>query len=188
MKTCALVLLLVALAVPVSAANHDEGVNGDLSTDPGAPTPFALAVGANTIIGTTGNPTGTIDRDYITFNIPPGHMLTGLNLIAFAPNNLAFAAFNTGTTSFVPSAATALLFLAGIHPDASMIGTNLMPLFVSSSVTGNSLPTPDLGPGDYCFLIQQTSPLTTSYTLEFVLEGTVPTADKTWGGIKALYR
>ncbi len=188
MKTCAMVLLLVALALPANAANHDESVNGDLSTNELAPTPFLLSVGGNTIIGTTGNTTGLVDRDYITFNVPPLHILVGLNLHAFAPNNLAFAAFNAGTTSFIPSVATAGFFLAGIHPDASMVGSNLMPVFVTGSVTGNSLPTPDLGPGDYCFLIQQTSPLLTSYTLEFVLAGPVPAQSSTWGSIKALYR
>lgn len=188
MKLCALVLLLVALAVPVSAANHNEAVDGDLSTDPNVPTPLALTLGSNLLTGTTGNIGGIIDRDYITFNVPNGFALTGLTLLTFTPNNLAFAAFNSGTVSFVPSGATALLFLAGIHPDGSMLGTNLMPVFVNSSVTGNSLPVPLLGPGDYCFLIQQTSPLTQEYSLDFILEGTVGTSETTWGGIKALYR
>lgn len=188
MKTCAIVLLLVALAVPVSAALvHDETVSGDLSTDPAAPTPLAFAVGGNTIIGTTGNP-GTVDRDYITFTIAPGYILTGLNLLALAPDNLAFTSFNAGTTSFVPSGATAASFLAGIHINAANVGSNLMPLYVSSSVTGNSLATPDLGTGSYCFLVQQTSPIVQSYTLEFVLAGTVSTSGTTWGAIKALYR
>ncbi len=188
MKTCAIVFLLVALAVPAVAANYDESIDGDLSTNEMAPTPLALSVGGNFVIGSTGNLTGVIDRDYLTFNIPAGHMLVGLTLHAFTPNNLAFASFNVGTTSFIPSAATAALFLAGIHPDAGDVGANLMTLFVSESVTGNSLPTPDLGPGDYCFLIQQTSPITTTYHLEFIVAAPVGTEDKTWGAIKALYR
>lgn len=188
MKTCAIVLLVVALALPAFAANHDETVNGDLSTNPAAPTVLPLSVGSNVVLGTTGNTTGTIDRDYITFSLPPGHMLIGLTLLSFAPNNLAFASFNAGTTSFVPSGATAANFLAGIHPDASMIGTDLMPVFVSSSVTGNSLPAPNLPAGDYCFLIQQTSPITTLYGLDFIVAGPVPAVTSTWGSIKALYR
>lgn len=187
MKTCAIVFILVALAVPAVAANHDESIDGDLSTNEMAPTPLALSVGGNTIIGTTGNP-GVVDRDYITFNIPAGHMLIGLNLHALTPNNIAFASFNTGTTSFIPGGGTAALFLAGIHIDGGDVGTNLMPLFVSESLTGNSLPTPDLGPGDYCFLIQQTSPITQSYSLELILAGAVSTENATWGAIKALYR
>jgi hypothetical protein len=189
MKTCAMGFLLIALAVPVNAAViHNEAVNGDLSTDPNAPTALAFPVGSSTVTGITGNTTGAVDRDYITFTIPAGSTLVGLNLLALSPNNIAFTSFNAGATSFVPSAATAASFLAGIHINAVQIGTNLMPLFVSDSVTGNSLSSPDLGPGTYCFLIQQTNAILQSYSLEFVVSGPVPTADKTWGAIKSLYR
>jgi hypothetical protein len=188
MKICAIVLFLVALAAPVSAGIvHDEAVNGDLATDPAAPTTLVFANGGNTIVGTTGNVTGTIDRDYITFNIPAEHKLIGLNLSLLAPDNIAFASFNAGTTSFIPNVANSPLFLAGIHISAANIG-DLMPQFVCCSVTTNHLPAPELGPGDYCFLIQQTSPILQSYTLEFVIAGPVAVDNTTWGAIKALYR
>ena len=45
-----------------------------------------------------------------------------------------------------------------------------------------------LGPGDYCFVIQQTSAVTTSYALEFILDGGLPARPSTWGVIKRLYR
>lgn len=189
MKTCAIgLLLVVALAVPVTAAViHDEAVNGDLATDPLAPTALAFPVGSSTVTGTTGN-IGAVDRDYITFTIPSGATLVGLNLLAFSPNNIAFTAFNAGATSFIPSATTAANFLSGIHITAAEIGENLMPLFVTDSVTGYALSSPDLGPGTYCFLIQQTSAILQSYSLEFVLSGPLPASDSTWGAIKALYR
>lgn len=188
MKTCAIVLLLVALAIPAAAATvHDESSNGDISTNPAAPTALVFATGSNVVLGTTGNP-GVVDRDYITFTLAPGQILIGLTLVAFSPDNLAFASFNAGATSFVPSGATAASFLAGIHPSAANIGSNLMPLFVSSSVTGNSLATPDLGPGTYCFLIQQTNPIVQSYTLDFIVSSPVPTQNTTWGAVKSLYR
>jgi hypothetical protein len=189
MKICAIVLLLVALAAPVSAVIlHDEAIDGDLATDPNTPTPLAFIIGGNTIAGTTGNTTGTVDRDYITFTIPPDHKLVALNLHLLAPDNIAFASFNAGTTSFIPNVANSPLFLAGIHVASAHVGTDLMPEFVCCSVTTNSLPAPELGPGDYCFLIQQTSPILQSYTLEFVIGGPVGVEDKTWGVIKALYR
>lgn len=189
MKTCAIGFLLIALALPVNAAViHDEGVNGDLGTDPGAPTALALPVGSSTVIGTTGNTTGAIDRDYITFTLAPGQSLIGLNLLALAPNNIAFCSFNAGATSFVPSATTAASFLAGIHITALDVGTNLMPLFVSDSVTGNFLPAPNLGPGTYCFLIQQTSPILQSYSLDFFVSGPVSADETSWGAVKALYK
>ena len=187
MKFSATVLLLIALALPVRAAVvHDEGVSGDLSTNPAAPTALAFAAGGNTVIGTTGN-FGTLDRDYITFTIAPGQVLTALNVLLFTPDNIAFVAFNAGATSYVPSVATAANFLAGIHMDQSDQGTNAMTRFVSTSVTGNALPSPQLGPGTYCFLIQQTNAILTSYSLEFVIEQPVPVEAATWGAIKALY-
>jgi hypothetical protein len=188
MKTCAIGFLLIALAVPVNAALiHDEAVNGDLSTDPGAPTALVFPVGTSTVNGTTGN-IGGIDRDYVTFTLAPGQSLIGLNLLALDPNNIAFCSFNAGATSYVPSATTAANFLAGIHITAFEVGTNLMPLFVSDSVTGNFLPAPNLGPGTYCFLIQQTSPIVQSYSLDFVVSGPVSAEQTTWGTVKALYK
>lgn len=189
MKTCAMVLLLVSLALPASAAViHDESVDGDLSTNPATPTALAFAVGGNTVIGTTGNTTGTIDRDYITFTLGPGQMLTGLTLLGLAPDNIAFTSFNAGNVGVVPSGATIGDFLSGIHITAANIGSNLMILFDTASVTTNSLPTPDLGPGTYTYLIQQTSPILQSYSLEFIIQEAVPAATSTWGGVKALYR
>jgi hypothetical protein len=189
MKTCAIALLLVALALPASAAViHDESINGDLATNPAAPTALAFSVGGNTVIGTTGNTTGTVDRDYITFTLGPGQMLTGLTLLGLAPDNIAFTSFNAGNVGIIPSGATIGDFLAGIHINAANIGANLMVLFDTASVTTNSLPTPDLGPGTYTYLIQQTSPIEQSYSLEFIIQEAVPTAPSTWGGIKAMYR
>jgi hypothetical protein len=60
--------------------------------------------------------------------------------------------------------------------------------FDNRNVTTNSLPFPNLGPGTYSFVIQQTSPVTQNYTLDFFLTGPVPTEAGTWGRIKALYR
>ena len=189
MKTCATIVLIAALFTsPAGAAViWDEGMNGDLGTDPLIPTPLALSLGGNTVIGTVSNVAGT-DRDYITFTIPPFHVLSSLNLLVFTPNNLGFAAFNSGSTGFVPSAATNALFLSGIHPSAADVGMDLMPFFVNRAVTTNALPSPELGPGTYCFIIQQTSAITQSYSLEFVMQGSVPTETKTWSSIKALYQ
>ena len=188
MKTCAIGFLLIALAVPVNAALvYNEAVDGDLGTDPLIPTALVFAVGSSTVTGTTSN-IGTLDRDYITFTLAPGQKLIGLNLIAISPNNLAFTSFNAGATSYAPSAATAANFRSGIHINAVFIGVDLMPFYVSDSVTGNSLPAPELGPGTYCFLIQQTSPILQSYSLEFVVSGPVPAAQSTWGSVKALYQ
>jgi len=188
-KTLATLALLLLLAPAASAAVvHDEAVDGDLSSDPAAPTPLAFAISTpNVIHGTTGNP-GTVDRDYITFTLAPGEVLLNLRLLAFSPDNLAFASFNAGPTSFVPGAATNASFLAGIHVSGAMVGENLMPFFVTESVTTSSLAVPFLEAGAYCFLIQQTSAIAQSYSLEFEVLTPLPARENTWGTIKSLYR
>lgn len=182
MKPFVIAVLLAVLALPAMAMDWDEGVDGDLSSDPNNPTPLAFA-SFNTVTGTT----TANDRDYITFSVPAGHSLTALNLIAFSPDNIAFAAFNTGTTSYIPSVLTDPNFLAGIHVWGGNVGSDLMPIFVGGAVTSNSLPAPKLDAGDYCFVIQQANTVLTSYTLEFVLDLYLPTEESTWGAIKALY-
>jgi len=190
MKTAATLVLLMALAAPATAAViHDEAVDGDLSSAANAPTALGFAVGGNTIIGTVRNSnSGSGDRDFITFTVGAGQTLSALHLLAYDPPFISFCAFNAGVTSFVPSIATDPNFLAGIHIDDTMIGLNLMPFFVGAAVTSNALPAPELGPGDYCFVIQQAGTALQSYSLEFVLQGSVPASSPTWGAIKALYQ
>jgi hypothetical protein len=178
------VLLLVLASSAIAAVIHDESVNGDLSSDPNLPTPLVFPLGGSTVIGTTTSG----DRDYITFTLGANQVLVGLNLLVYSPDNISFAAFNAGTTSHIPGAATNALFLSGIHVDGSYLNTNLMNAFVTDAVTTNHLPAPQLGPGDYCFVIQQTNAIITSYSLEFVVEVVVPTDNATWGAVKALYR
>ena len=190
MKTLAILGLLLASVSPAAAVViHNEAVQGDLSSNPAAPTPLVFLPGGNTIIGTvrdSGAPSG--DRDFITFTIAPGQTLTALNLLAYSPTNLSFAAFNEGSTSYVPSVSTEGNFLSGIHISGADLGTNLLVQFVVNSQVSNSLPAPMLPSGTYSFVIQQTSLVTTSYSLEFVVEAPVPADGRTWGAIKSLYR
>ncbi len=166
------IMLSLALSAGCAGAGitYDESIDGDLSSDPNAPTALAFELGANTVSGTvtlSNQPGG--DRDYITFTVGAGQRLSALILRAYAPDDLGFASFNAGTTSFIPDASTDANFLSGILPGASQVGTDLMPAFVSSAVTTNSLVNPWLDAGDYTFLIQQTSPAVQAYTLEFVI-------------------
>lgn len=187
MRFFAPALLMSLLAMPVAALDHDEASDGDLSDDAGAPTALAFTAGANNVTGTVFN-SGTDDRDFLTFTVPAGASLIDMNLTAYTPDNLGFLAVNAGTTSFVPSAGTAGNFLAGIHPSSGDVGTDLLTLLECCSVTGNSLAAASLGPGDYSVVIQQTSAITTSYSIEFVLQASVPVAEDTWSTIKAIYR
>ena len=192
MKFLATLVLLLAVAAPASAVVvHNEAVNGDLSTDPSAPTALAFGAGGNTVIGTvfnSGFPNPTGDRDFIRFSIPEGRKLIALNLLVWSPDNIGFCAFNAGNTSYVPSAATDPNFLAGVHLFGSWAGTDILPRFVTDYATSNSLLAPELGPGTYCFVIQQTTNVVSSYSLEFVLDGSVSSQRDTWSAIKRLYR
>jgi hypothetical protein len=189
MKTLATLLLLATLAPAAGAAViWDESVNGDLSTDPNAPTPIVFANGSNTITGTVSNSAAVGgDRDYITFTISAVQVISEINLLAYSPDNLSFLALNAGSTSFVPSAATNASFLSGIHVGASLVGSNLLIPFTTSSVTTNHLSTPLLMPGTYCFMIQQTNNIVESYSLEFVVQTPLPATNPTWGKLKSLY-
>ena len=157
---------------------YDESIDGDLSDDPDAPTALAFPTGASTVTGTveqSGAPSG--DRDYITFTVPPTLELAELNLLAYAPDNIGFAAFTAGPTSVIPGFDTNDVFIAGIHIDASDIGTNLLPRFDTDVVTTNDLPEPVLGPGTYTLVIQQTSAILQDYSVEFVLASDTCVAD-----------
>ena len=165
--------LLCLFVTPATAATiWDESVNGDLSSNAAAPTPVTFAMGSNTIIGTLSS-AGGIDRDYITFTIPADVKLSAIHVLSQSPSNLAFTAVNAGATSFVPSSTTIGSFLAGYHISAADIGSNVLDRYVDSSVTTNSLPAPELGPGTYCFMSQQTNAINQTYSLEFVTSSTV---------------
>ena len=84
MRRLATLLLVAVLASPAGAAVvHDESVNGDLSSNPAAPTALAFALGGNTITGTTSNlPANPGERDYITFTVGVGQKLVDWNLLS----------------------------------------------------------------------------------------------------------
>jgi PEP-CTERM motif len=148
-----------------------ENINGDLSSDPAAPTPITFQLGSNIINGTVF--TGTDTRDYITFTIGAGFQLTSLRLLVYddlgtgTPNdgNTGFHAINLGATSFIPSVLTADQFLGGDHLNPP-VGVDLLPTLASAPLAGTGFTVP-LGPGTYSYLVQQTGPQVTGYSLEF---------------------
>ncbi|MDX9912689.1 MAG: GC-type dockerin domain-anchored protein [Phycisphaerales bacterium] len=164
------VVLSLGVSPVLADTIHDEAVDGDLSTLASSPTPLSLSVGGNTIIGTvnfSNNAAG--DRDFFTITVPDGQEIEHVNLLAWSPADTGFIALNSGATGFVPGVATNGSFLAGAHITPSRVGGDLLFDFVFLSVTTNSLSEQRLGPGTYTFVIQQTSNIVSSYTLEFVL-------------------
>ncbi|UCG72258.1 MAG: hypothetical protein JSV45_13565 [Chromatiales bacterium] len=155
----------------------DESVDGDLSTDPNAPTPVQFQAGSNIITGTMGGP-GNVG-DYITFTFGPGQGLTGLVLLEFASqmgDERGFHGINEGPTSFIPSPATQDNFLGGNHLNAFEAGTDVLPGLATTPLVGAGFAIP-LGEGTYSYLIQQTASDPTSYSLEFQV---VPVPAAVW--------
>ena len=188
MKFLAAMLLIIVFGTPVAAGVvWDESVNGELSHSPATPTLLPFTVGSNVVTGTVINVVGR-PRDYLSFTVPPGHTLVAMTLLVFTPDNIAFTAINEGIHSFFPAPDTEHLYMSGIHLFASDVGSNLLELFVNRAVTTDSMGDPFLLPATYSMVIQQTSVITTTYSIDFVLAGPVSTENATWGSIKALYR
>ncbi|MEL6498139.1 MAG: GC-type dockerin domain-anchored protein [Planctomycetota bacterium] len=153
---------------------HNEAADGDLSDDASAPTNLALILGSNIVEGEVNLSNDTVngDRDFVTFSVPVGQVLSGLTLLDWNPDNIGFIAVNAGDTGFVPSGATNAEFLAGALVATGNVGDNILNTFVSQSVTQNALTEAVLPAGDYTFVIQQTSNLIQDYALDFILTET----------------
>jgi hypothetical protein len=115
-------------------------------------------------------------RDFITFTIEPHHQLTQLRLARYrdvpsdGPGNRGYHALSAGATSLVPAAANVGSFLGGDHVDGAAEGTDLLPALADGVPAGTGFTVP-LGPGTYSYVIQQTGPQVSAYTLEFVVDG-----------------
>jgi len=161
-----------SLSGVVNAATiWDESVDGNLSTDPEAPTPVSFSAGSNIITGAVGGP-GNVG-DYITFTLGTNQQLTGLVLLEFQSamgDSKAFHALNLGPTSFIPSPSTQDNFLGGNHVNAFEVGTDLLPGLApppaGTGLIGSGFDVP-LGAGTYSYLFQQTAPDLTNYSLDF---------------------
>ena len=134
----------------------NESVNGDLSNDPGAPTPVMFELGGDIVIGSVGAPEDT--RDFLTFTVEPNQRFVSLSLLSYSFDNgdlVAFHALNEGPTSYIPDVDTADNFLGGNHLEFSDSGRDLLPDLAMAPLAGTGFDVP-LGPGTYSYVIQQT--------------------------------
>jgi hypothetical protein len=83
-RLCTLTLLAACAAASVRAGTYDEAINGDLSGVPATPTPWALSLGANTLVGSAGLVGVADDFDLVTFTVPAGMQLDSIIVTAFA--------------------------------------------------------------------------------------------------------
>ncbi|MBM4113467.1 MAG: hypothetical protein FJ253_08895 [Phycisphaerae bacterium] len=167
--------MLVAMTIASTAGAQvlwNEGVSGDASGNPSAPSNAGVVVaGSNLFMGSVTNSGGADQRDYITFVVPAGVEITQLILNTLSPNNLVWTHFDDGPTSVIPGAGTAASLLAGAHIEAATPdGTDLFPNYQAGSpdlLAGPGFSGP-IAPGTYTFLMQQASPVLTTYSLNFV--------------------
>ena len=169
--------LLVALSAISATASASvvwvESVDGDLSSDPTAPTSIVFTAGINSVFGSVQAP-GDV-RDYITFTLADNQLLTGIFLRKYVdedtggPGNRGFHSLNLGAEGVIPGPGTADLLLGGDHLDPVGPGVNLLELLAAAPLAGTGFDTP-LGAGTYTYLIQQTGPQLTGYQLDFVIK------------------
>ena len=150
----------------------DEAINGDLSNDRLSTTPVAMAVGSNALLGTVGDSGGGIDRDYFRFTVPPGAVLTSINLLGntAVSGGASFFAMEDGTQILCTPAGVGLQNLWGFtHYNNGDIGSDILPnlLFLPH--------TAPLPAGTYSVWVQETGGPAT-YGFEFVITATGPAA------------
>src|SRR5262245_17264271 len=160
----------------VPSVLYDESVSGDLSNNPGSPTPLTATLGVNSVLGTVGGTTGT--QDWLTLHVPAGMLLNSLILAAYTSTDpQGFIGLQAGT-SFVGSTGNPASYLGYAHfgtsatngtlPPANLVGSDLLPIMGDPTIAqGSQGFLPPLGSGDYTFLIQQLGS-NTGYRFDFV--------------------
>jgi hypothetical protein len=152
-----------------NAATYDEAIHGDLSGTAAAPTPWVLAAGANSLVGTAGANAlaGTDDFDLVAIEVPAGHQLDSITLVSYV-NPDVFAMSFIGLQAGSPWLDGFGFDIAGYwlmgwtHIQTPMAGVDLLPLIQSHANPPEfTLPLPS---GVYTMLLEDVD-LTISYSL-----------------------
>ena len=159
-RSILLIAVLCTLSLEASAVViWDEGVNGDLSNNPFAPTPLVFGIGDNTIIGSIGGliSQGGDQFDRITFSIGAGLVWTAVVVNNYVPsggnNASGFEGYTGSVIDFDDSLMTSL---GGTVPiDVSLIGMDILG-FIGGPY----------GPGVYSVELRENQP-GTLYSLSF---------------------
>jgi hypothetical protein len=172
-------IILLASAFLYAIAAHgdtvyNESVAGDLSNSGLTPTLVTVSPGPNDLFGTTGKnaTTGIIDRDYFTFTVPQGFLLTAITVLpgtqTLGTLGDSFIGIESGPEVTVSTAATTAAGLLGWdHYGTDDIGVNILPLMgMGAGATGFTGPLPA---GQYSFWVQEASAGTVPYGLEFTV-------------------
>ena len=163
-KIAALVGVLAAAFMHNAAAVAiwDEGADGDLSSDPGAPTVVAVDIGSNSFAGSS----GFGDMDLLTFEVPSGARLAQIVLTMYDSSSaLAFLGIEAG--SGITDITSPEHLLGWVHTSAAMLGTDV--LDDAAQGPGAIGFTAPLGPGTYTLWVQETGSSPLSYAFDVVL-------------------
>jgi hypothetical protein len=148
-----------------------ETVDGDISGDRTAPSSAALVMGRNELTATSMGPPATADREYITFSMPAGSLLTRIYVEAYTGlDEIGFIGVQAGTTFTEPPSGTNVANLLGYDhfgPALYPFGRNILPNMGMGP--GSMGFTPPLPADDYTFWIQQTGASPATYTIGFMV-------------------
>ena len=175
LKHAAALLVVLSAGRAVLATNWNEGVNGNLSTNPASPTAVTLTSGDNLVTGNVDGTNGD-SQDWVAITVPTGFVLSSDTLTAYdSTDTQGFTGFQVGS-SFPGSAFAPASYAGYAHfgPGAtnpsvpiSVVGSDLLPLMADSTVSAGATGFTDpLAAGTYTFLIQQLGS-STSYTFNF---------------------
>ena len=166
--------LLFAASSARATVLYNESANPDLSNNQASPTPFTLAVGSNSVIGSVG--TGDT-QDWIALTVTPGLKISSIVLAGYqSAHAQGFTGFQNGA-SFIGSPFSASSYAGYAHygtgatngplPPTNLVGADLLPIMANPSLAAGSQGfTPPLLGGTYAFLIQQLGS-STSYQFDF---------------------
>ncbi|MEM0982354.1 MAG: hypothetical protein AAGI17_00220 [Planctomycetota bacterium] len=182
---------VIALAGPVASpfvgtaagqVTFTEADLGEFSDDANAPTVLDFIVGINTVSGsvTQSNDLANGNRDFFTFTLTAGQELVAVNVIqwedlASGSGNQGFIGGNIDSVGLVPGGATSADFEFGTLVGGTDVGNDILPDLAANNTAGPDFIGP-VGPGTYTFVIQQTGPQNSSYTLDFVVTPAPATA------------
>jgi hypothetical protein len=161
-------LILFATACSTQAFTYDETVSPDLSNDRLSPTLLSAAPGVNSLTMTS----STGERDYFTFTVPTGWLLSSIFHKSYASaDDLSFFALQSGSAVTEPPTGTNAANLLGYtHFGVATVNTEII-----DNLAGSNASTPaamgftaPLDAGSYAFWVQQTG-VAAQYSFDFVL-------------------
>ncbi|MGC3981029.1 MAG: hypothetical protein QM808_07220 [Steroidobacteraceae bacterium] len=163
---CSKLAFAVLLSAMACSAHADtvwnESVNGDLSSDGLSPTAVNFHLGDNLVTGITGNAGQGVDRDYFTFTVPEGSVLSSLLITneTSVSGSASFIAIQAGSqVTVTPTGGGVENLLGFTHYGNDLVGTNILPALTTANV---------LQSGTYSVWIQETGGQV-SYGLDFTL-------------------